>query len=79
MVVIYIETLQKSCGECFSEVLSARNVFPGLVLVGNVVRVVNNRQHLRKSNICTFGFFRDAVSTYPPTSLVTCALKSAFL
>ena len=57
MVVIYVENLQKSCVECFLEVLSVKNVFPVLVLVGNVVRVVNNRQHLRKSNICTFYFF----------------------
>ena len=46
MVVIYVENLQKSCVECFLEVLSVKNVFPVLLLVGNVVRVVNNKQPL---------------------------------
>ena len=46
LVVIYVGNQQKSCVECFLEVLSARNVFPVLLLVGNVVRVVNNKQPL---------------------------------
>ena len=52
--VIYVGNPQKSCVEVFSEVLSVRNVFPVLLLVGNVVRVVSNRQHLR---ILQFGEF----------------------
>ena len=56
LVVIYVENPQKSCVECFLEVLSVRNVFPVLRLVGNVVRVVNNHQHLRILHICIFGF-----------------------
>ena len=46
LAVIYVKTPQKSCVECFLKVLSVRNAFPVLVLVGNVVRVANNHQHL---------------------------------
>ena len=42
MVAISVENQQKSCVECLFEVLSVRNVFPVLVLVGNLVRLVSN-------------------------------------
>ena len=45
LLVIYVKTAQKSCVEYFFKVPSVRNVYPVLVLVGNVVRVVNNHQH----------------------------------
>ena len=46
MVAISVETQQKSCVECLFDVLSVSNVFPVLVLVGNVVRLVSNHQQL---------------------------------
>ena len=46
MVAIYVGNLQKSCVRVFLEVLSVRNVFAVLRLVGNVARVVHNHQHL---------------------------------
>ena len=44
LTVIYVKTPQKSCVDCFKKILSARNVFPVFVLVGNVLRFVSNHQ-----------------------------------